>query len=306
MNYLPKIFKIVSWNMQGSGGFANGSIKNKASVLQQFMNDERVVAICLQECANLFNWGKNGFKELVEFRTKEEIESIRIRQNKKENEQSKRYDDICKKDSLAFPENWEDPLIACDPKGRLNCAILVRKSFAITQNPFDHPPYTLESYKAKFDNNYKKISPIFIVEKENPPVIGAVLHGFSSRKSLYLFCYHVPFTKYKEKDRGGYIQQHLQTCSKITKEDKWCNGNWICVGDFNYHLGDTFDENLPFKTYAQNIRRSSLYTTKAHEYDYAFVGGTSISSLKCNVNVKRGTEVSDHYPVVFEFVDNLK
>ena len=43
--------KIVSWNMQGVGAGVG-----KAGFLRNLMRQDGVVAICLQECGNLFNW----------------------------------------------------------------------------------------------------------------------------------------------------------------------------------------------------------------------------------------------------------
>lgn len=269
MNYLPDVFRIVSWNMQGPCGTdkTTGEIKDKLSLLQEYMQDEQVIAICLQECGDLYGWWQ-GYKELAEYLSTEKMNRIIVSREAKWNKLVARYKLKGKtEDFLKLNEEWADPILY--RRGRCSVGILVRKLHFTGQ----------------------KIS----VLDSRRPIMGIRLHGFDRRHPLYLFSIHVPYL-----DRDPiYIKDTLEYVSSdgLLRPGGEV-GNWICAGDFN-HPADEQDE-TPFKGFASNMRRSGVPTTRRFEYDYCYVGGESLLSRGCSVHV-HPYKYSDHNPVHFLF-----
>ena len=279
MTCLPGVFRIVSWNMQGAAGtdIGTGKIKDKLSVLQAYMQDEQVIAICLQECSDLYGWwpGEKDRKEQAEFLSKETSAERAEKQAATKEKLSAQFKLIGKtEDFLKLDERWADPIFFYDKYGRCSLGILVRKLY-----------YAGQEIKTL---DYRR------------PIMGVRLHGFNRRQPLYLFSIHVPYNK--NNPDPNYIQNLLEYASS----DKFLRpggeeGNWIGVGDFN-HPADKQEENA-FKFFAPNMRRPGIPTTKGatgNEYDYCFVGGEYLLSRGCSVHVHQ-VKYSDHNPVHFLF-----
>ncbi len=269
MGYLPDVFRIISWNMQGSGGVdrKTGKIKDKLSLMQKYMQDEQVIAICLQECSDLFGWWQ-GYKELAEFLSKEEMDRKIANREKKQEQLAIQYQEIGKsKDLLKLDEEWLDPFLYC--KGRCSLGLLVRRKYFALQ----------------------KISAI----DSKRPALGVRLYGFSARQPLYLFSIHVPYTNWDP----HYIKDALEYISSdsLLREGGEA-GNWMCAGDFN-HVATTLEKN-DLKCFVPNMRRPGVPTTARHEYDYCFVGGEFLGPRGCSVHVDAFNS-SDHRPVHFLF-----
>jgi endonuclease/exonuclease/phosphatase family metal-dependent hydrolase len=268
MNYLPDVFRIVSWNMQGACGIdkTTGKIKDKLSLLQEYMQDEQVIAICLQECSDLYGWWQ-GYKELAEFLSKEKMERKIIKRTAKHEKLLAQFKDIGKtEESLKLDEKWADPIMFV--RGRCSLGILVRKHYFADQK-------------------------VNVIDFRRP-IMGIRLHGFNRKQPLYLFSIHVP---YEDRD-PTYIKDILDYASSngLLRADG-NEGNWICAGDFNHHADDPIKL---FESFVPNMRRPGVLTTVKNEYDYCFVGGETLSSRGCSVHV-HPCEYSDHHPVHFLF-----
>lgn len=277
MTFLPQDFRIVSWNMQGLS-YGKKYEKEKLSLIVKYMLDEQVIGICLQECSNLYHWGdwEKLVKDIGEIYSQEKMGKL----NAKRDQDIKARDKV--KYSDEYSNDWEDPVIPFQTKGRLTSAILVRKPYASLNNYY---------------KDFTKVATVALVDSdESKAVLGARLNGFSPQKPLYLFCCHVPYKKIEAKEEASYIKKILEGCSSYTKSED--RSNWICVGDFNHKLPHDPQDN-PFKDVAY-IRRPNKLTTKANEYDYSFVNGEDLIHLSCTIHVDQ-VELSDHYPIHYLF-----
>lgn len=267
MNFLPDTFRIVSWNMQGAYGTEKGQIKDKLSLLHEYMRDEQVVAICLQECGDLFGWWQ-GYKELADIYSEERMGSIMAKKQEKREQLLERFGAIGKEeDYLKIHQDWSDPVMF--PQGRCSVGILVRKRF------YTGAKITLLDLKR--------------------PIIGVRLYGFNNREPFFLYSIHVPY----EERNPIYIKDALEYISnKFIKEHGYDgNGSWLCAGDFNFSP-DSAKTGL--QTFASYIRRPDELTTNGNEYDYCYLGGTYLPLLGCSVHVQQ-FQYSDHRPVHFLF-----
>ena len=191
------------------------------------------------------------------------VERLSEKRNEKQKQLAKLYGKRDRtEDSLKLNEEWSAP--AWFPLKRLSLGVLVRTAYWAGQ-------------KAAL--------------LHSKPIMGAILYGFSSNEPFYLFSIHVPYL-----DRNPtYIKETLNGISDVTKAE----GNeatWMCAGDFNFPAAH---EN-GLESYAPNMRRPGILTTKRNEYDYCYVGGRAFSYLGASVHVHR-TPLSDHHPVHFLF-----
>lgn len=270
MTFVPEVFRIVSWNMQGALGTdkASGKIKDKLTLLHEYMQDEQVIAICLQECGDLFGWWQ-GYKKLAETFSKEKMNALISKKQRKDQQLEARFGEIGKNgDFLKINNDWADPVRY--PQRRCSVGILVRKRF-----------YTG--------------SEIALLDWQRA-VIGARLYGFNQREPFFIYSIHVPY----EKRDPIYIKNMLEYISTQFLKTHGDNhrGSWICAGDFNFSPNP---ERPELQSFAPHLRRPGLPTTINNEFDYGYLGGSYLPLLGCSVHVQQQFQYSDHRPVHFLF-----
>ena len=265
-------FRIISWNMAGSGSGSDELAAHKIHSLKFWMEHKaynNTVAICLQGCGHLYGWSERG-------RADKELERLMGAELTK------------------MPSGWS--LFYFDDGIKLakhRSAILIREPYSAAQiDKTPDPGVNHRLFGVEF-NLFKNRSSFQLFSIHSPPS----LHKTCTSSSEGQLC---PYSK--------KTIELISTTNASKSIDWMCVGDFNCLPpaykDFN-PLESTVDVRVRRPGISTTKTRRWSYEEDSrmkmsNEFDYAYIGGKSLIDYPCRVVVD-SVKASDHQPVHFVF-----